>query len=347
VAVSGCNSIVCGDGTIERDGACAPATVTTGTAGCGPFTELQGDRCVPQFPPTECDPASTMAMVDPATGVATCIATGGGGGCNAPFACPTPTAANKLTICGQIYDFETMAKFQTSDAQGTQCTAGATSGPCALMINAFDAATMGTRTVGSTYIDDCGRYRMVDIDVNGTSPFISLVFDDAGMAPGPSGQTVSVAVATSKASPVVSDFEGFIVKPSTYGLWAQTGGPSLANGIYVAAYRKHKLAAGVDRNAPQNGVTFAKAGTALPSDDYYFMTGLAQHTLLDPSATATNVNGSALVANRSLSEGFVFDGVGGLGAGCKWEPHGAATVAGLVFIQVYRKADVSGQTCQD
>lgn len=352
-----CKDIECGDGTIERDGTCQAADTTTSAGMCGPFTELLGDRCAPQFPPTECDPATTTPSIDPETGVTTCVGTGGGG-CNAPFACPTPTDANRLTICGQIYDYETMTKFQAPDATAAPCDLQnpTTSGPCALGINAYDALTFASNpqaapilTIGSLYIDDCGRYRVVDIDTNGTGPFIGLGIDDNGMPNGPAGVTVTVGVATPKSSNVVKDFEGFIVKASTVGMWQSSGGPSLAGGIYVAAYRAHKLAPGVDRHAPQAGVQFAKMGSPLTSDDYYFMPSLAQNTLIDPAATVTGANGTALVTNRMISESVAFDGIGGLGTGCRWEPHAAASLPGIVFIQIFRKADLIAQpgSCQD
>ena len=68
VAHTGCKSLECATGTIEREGRCEPADETTGTAKCGPFTELQGDQCVPMFPPTVCDPGTTAGDVDPTTG---------------------------------------------------------------------------------------------------------------------------------------------------------------------------------------------------------------------------------------------------------------------------------------
>src|SRR5689334_22675307 len=107
LASSSCKQVECAEGTIERDGRCEPALVTTETAKCGPFTELQGDRCVPQFSPTECDLATTTPSLDPETGVVTCVGTGGGGGCGTPLPCPAGTGSTKLTVCGQIYDFET------------------------------------------------------------------------------------------------------------------------------------------------------------------------------------------------------------------------------------------------
>ena len=354
---AGCKDLECGDGTIERDGRCQPATTSTSAGMCGPFTELQGDRCAPQFPPTECDPATTEPTVDPETGVTTCIGTGGGG-CSAPFACPTPMMANRLTICGQIYDYETMAKFQAQDASGIVCDANnpAAAGPCALTINAYDAIQFATNPQtavpinrGSLYIDDCGRYRVVDIDTNGTGPFIGLGIDDAAAFANPAGVTVTVGVATPKSSPVVTDFEGFIVKGSTVGMWQASGGPPLTGGIYVAAYRAHKLRAGIDRHAPQADVTFAKSGVAVMDDDYYFQAALTTNTTVDPAANVTGMNGTALVKNRTIGEQPVFDGLGGLGAGCRWEPHAAASLPGIVFIQIFRKGDLIGQpgSCND
>lgn len=360
VVGTGCKDTECGDGTIERDGRCEPSSLTTSAGTCGPFTELQGDRCVPQFPPTVCDPSTTMPSEDPETGVTTCIGTGGGG-CNAPFACPTPTEANRLTICGQLYDFETNAKLQGTDASGAACDPAmpATSGPCALAMNAFDAVSFATNPATASplpnegiYIDDCGRYRFTNIDTNGTSPFIGLGIDDAGMQNGPAGTTVTVGVATPKTSPVVRDFEAYTVKAATVQGWTTSGGtgaPSLAEGFYVASYRRHKLAAGVDRHARQDGVQFAKSDAPLTDlgEDWYFTASSVDHMTLDPALGVTGMSGTVLVENRSVAEGAAFGGIGGLGTGCEWEPHVAANIPGVVFIQLYRKVDMTPGSCAD
>jgi hypothetical protein len=351
LSVSSCKDVECGDGTIERDGTCAPATLTTSGGMCGPFTELQGDRCVPQFPPTVCDPTTSIPTMDPATGVTTCVGTGGGG-CSAKFACPAPTAANRFTVCGQIYDFETGMKLQGVDPSGAMCDPAAptATGPCALQINAYDAVMFASSPASamklpadSITIDDCGRYRVVNVDTNATSPFIGLGIDDAGQPNGPGGTTVTVGVAAKKGDILVENFEAYIVKPSTVASWASSGGPSLAGGIYVATYRKHKLVDGVDRHAPQDGVTFAHLDTTTyPGDDYYFTPAQTTIQTVDTVATATGLNGTALVINRSVGEGAMFVGQGGIGTGCRWEPHAAASVPGIVFIQIFRKIDQSG-----
>src|SRR5438309_11143657 len=90
IFAASCKPVDCGDGTIERNGSCVAANETVSDAKCGPFTELQGNVCVPMFPPTMCDPSTTAPDVDN-MGVTTCIGTGTGGGCSAKLACPTPT----------------------------------------------------------------------------------------------------------------------------------------------------------------------------------------------------------------------------------------------------------------
>src|SRR5262245_16240356 len=135
VLAASCKNVDCGEGTTESNGVCTPSNETIGTAKCGPFTTLQGDQCVPMFPPTVCDPDTTAADVDNA-GVTTCVGTGAGG-CSARLACPA-SAGGKQTICGQIYDFETGQPFAQAGATGAQCGTGATSGPCALTVRAFD-----------------------------------------------------------------------------------------------------------------------------------------------------------------------------------------------------------------
>jgi hypothetical protein len=351
LSTTSCKQIECGEGTIERDGQCEPADMTT-MGICGPFTELQGDRCVPMFPPTECDPATTEPDVDQSTGVTTCVGTGMSM-CGSPLACPTPTGATKQTICGQIYDFETGLPFAGTGATKCDPAMPTTSGPCALQIVAYDAIAFATNpgtasplANSEVYIDQCGRYRVSNIETNGTGPFIGLGFDDAGGPIGnPAGVTVTAAVTTSKlAMTATKDLEAFIVKGSTTTTWNMSGGPPLSGGIYALVYRQHK-----DPTKPelQAGVTVTKSGNTIPANDYYFQAALTDRTTIDPAATATGANGTALVTNASVSDSVVYAGQGGLGAGCRWELHAGASLANIVYIQVYRKADIIGQTCSD
>ena len=339
---AGCKSVECGEGTLERGGACVPADDTVGDAKCGPFTELIGTVCVPMFPPTVCQDGTTLPDVDPATGVTTCVGTGGGS-CDAPIACPNPTAG-KQTICGQLFDFQTSQPFAASGAVGTRCTTAATSGPCALVIRAFDAIAFGTNpstavplAVGESYIDDCGRYRLGDITVP-PGPFIGLGIDDANMAmAGPAGVTNTVGVATQKAPGVATkSFETFVAPKATTDGWTATGGPPMSGGVFAMVFRAGKTGA-----AHQSGVT--RAGPAVGTN-YYFIAAQDTRTTIDSAATVTGANGTVLVTGATLLQGFTYTGTGGLPAACQYSSHAGIALPFILFIQILRPID-NGMTC--
>jgi hypothetical protein len=355
LAASGCKDVECGTGTIERNGRCEPSDTETSSATCGPFTMLVGTQCVPQFPPTVCDDTTTDPDVDPATGVTTCIGTGTGG-CDSPIPCPAGTTGTKQTICGQLYDFETNAKLAAPNATGVRCDPAAPTadGPCALNLEAYNAIAFASDPQNATpiavpaankYIDDCGRYRLTDIDVP-SGPFIGLGVDDAS-GPGPSGVTVTTAIATPTAPMTATrDLEAWIVKPATAMSWATSGGPTLQTGVYALIFRQHKLGNG-DPLLNQDGVQVTKSGVPVTDNDFYFPAQMATRTTMDPSASVTGSNGTGFVNNASVTDGVVWGGTGGLGSACSWEPHAGASLPGIVFIQVFRKIDASGQTCNE
>lgn len=349
-AAGGCKAVECGPGTIERNGECAPPDETISNAMCGPFTALQGDKCVPMFPPTECDPSTTTPDVDPATGVTTCVGNGTGGGCSGTFACPAP-AAGKQTICGQLYDFENDAKLaQVSPAPtGAKCMTQTTDGPCSLSITAYDAYLFGMNptgtaplNVGDVYIDDCGRYRVTDITPP-SGPFVGLGIDDADTAKrGPAGTTNTVGVAAAKApSMAIKDFEAWIVKKSTTDSWTTSGAPSLASsGFYVSVFRGHKTGP-----VNQAGVQSTRGGNPNTANDYYFRAGDTVRTMVDTAATVTGTNGTVLITNASVGEGPAYGGSGVIPAECAWETHAGASLPNIVFIQIFRPANAIGETC--
>jgi hypothetical protein len=341
LATTACKSVDCGDGTIERNGICVPADETVGAAKCGPFTELVGDSCVPQFPPTVCDPGTTQAELDD-QGVTTCIGTGAG------FACPQP-AAGKQTICGQLYDLATNEPFSAPGATCVPCTATAATGPCSLGIRAFDAISFATNpqaatplVTGQIVIDDCGRYKVPDIVVP-SGPFVGLGIDDADPAKqGPAGTTNAVGIATPKLPDTATkDLEGFIATKTTTDLWQSSGGPPISGGVFVTIFRARST--GLTNQA---GVTVTRGGATIPADDAYFGAAQAGHTSIDPAATATGANGTALVTNASIAESAVYSAqVGPLPAECRWELHAGASIPFVLFVQVFRPTNASGQTC--
>jgi hypothetical protein len=352
----GCKTTECAEGTIERDGACEPANVVVDPGECGPFTELQGDQCVPMFPPTECDLATTSAEVDPATGVTTCVGiTGGGGGCGVPLACPAPEAG-KQTLCGRMYTFEDGEAFQTADAVGTRCTYSppTADGPCSVGIRAYDAIALASdpmnaqpRPVDDFYMDDCGRFRLTGV-ANPGSPYLGLAFDDALPAnAGPAGNTVTVGIAVSITTngTSINNLEGNIVPISTTTKWQTTGGPSLTNGYYAPVFRQRRTGF-----LTQSGVTVLKfpnmTPTPVTANDFYFRAAEVTRENIDITTPQNNTgaNGTALVSGASLAD-TAYGGTGGLPAECRYSPQPGVTLPGIVFITIFRPTDAPGMTC--
>ncbi|HEY1556866.1 MAG TPA: hypothetical protein VGF94_18650 [Kofleriaceae bacterium] len=353
-AASACTSTDCGDGTIERDGTCQPADVTTGTAMCGSGTMLEGNVCVPTI---MCDPSTTMPVVD-SMGNTICVGISGGG-CSA---CPAPsrTDGSLQTVCGQIYDFATNQPFVATGATGSKCTTGATTGPCAIAIQAYDAIAFATDpmtatplTVGSACIDDMGRFAIADI-ASPSGPEIGLGIDDiAGANMGPPGVTnaVGIALAKSGTGMAITGIEDWIVTEATTTSWQTTGGPSIAGGIFAPVYRAHCIDPGCtgDPLANQAGATITKSGNPVPSSDYYFAAADTMRTTIDGSATATGVNGTGLFTGASVGDGPVYGGTGGITdtVNCQWGQLNAASIPGIVTVQVMRKTHTFGKTCTE
>lgn len=349
LAVSGCKALECAEGTIERDGMCEAADESASPGRCGPFTELQGDRCVPQFPPTECDPTSTIPETDDATGVTICKGTGDA------FGCPKGSSLTKQTVCGQLYSFVDDSVF--GNANGMNCMLcdpanPTTSGPCALKLTAYAAVgfTMGQLIIlpaTKTDVDTCGRFRLQDIDTQAAGPFIGIGIDDATM-PGPAGVTTITAVTVQtdggNSTPGV---EAFVAPGAVVAGW---GNGLVTGGAYAAIFREH-IAGPEDQFAGQDGVkivygagsTEVVAGT----NAFYFGANAAERTTIAAGATMTGINGTVLVNDATLMKS-PYTGIGGLGTGCAWPVRNAATVslmgAGVLFTQVFRK---TGAGCAD
>lgn len=347
---SGCKTVDCGTGTTERNGSCVASSETVTSAKCGMLTELQGDTCVPKFPPTVCDPSTTAEEIDPSTGVVTCVGTGAGG-CSARLACPAPTDGTQA-ICGQIFDFETSQAFAQTAATGAACNpaAPASTGPCSLGIHAFDAVAFvgnptGTAplTTSEVYVDDCGRYRLEGI-AQPSGPFIALAIDDAAPAAmGAGGSTNPVGIATAKLpNTATRDLDGYVVKGATAAGW---GMPPLASGIYATIY--HAKRTGTDL-ATGVMTTFGASNAPPPTTvnkgrTFYFGAAETTRTTIDTNATATGMNGAALVSGANLGE--LYGGTGSLPSTCAWEIHAGAAIPGVVFIQSFRPTDAPGMTC--
>jgi hypothetical protein len=268
------------------------------------------------------------------------------------WTCPAPSGASKQTVCGQLYDLETGATLVGSTA--TTCTTPTPSGPCSLAIEVYDAVNLGNGGAvhaplahGAIEIDGCGHYRVTDVDVSASGPYLALLVDDA-TGYGLDGTTVPSAVATPKTAGAATDaLEVWIAKQSTTAQWEASGGPPLANGVFVPMFRAHQ--AGTPNSDPleaQSGVTLTKAGQE-SAEDYYFAANAMDRTTIDSTAVETGVNGTALASGASISDLLVYSGVGGIAdeASCRWEMRAAMSVPNTVFVQVFRPVNVFGQTC--
>jgi hypothetical protein len=188
-----------------------------------------------------------------------------------------------------------------------------------------------------------------------SGPFVGLGLDDADSANvGPAGITNLVGVATKKnPGGQTKDFEHWIVKPSTTTAWTASGGPAISTGFYVPVFRANCVdqpgsgpGCTGDPLANQAGVMFT-GGTA--SSKFYFQAAQTTRHDVDTAATVTGANGTALVANATLSDSFAYTGAGGITdtVNCKWDTLSGQTLANVVFIQVWRKINALGKTCTE
>jgi hypothetical protein len=352
LALAGCDAIICGEGTREKDGRCVAADNSASDATCGPGTMPVGGLCVPKFKERVCDPSTTEEDTDTMTGVITCRGTGGGG-CGAPLACPTPMAGSgKQTICGQIYNFETHMPFASMGATGAACNPmmPTANGPCSLGIRAYDAIAFGTNpqtamplATDPVYIDDCGRYRVPNITVP-SGPFIGLGLDDAAMAAaGPTGTTNTVGVATPKLVDMATNgLETFIAAKTTTDMWEASGGPAMSGGVYAMVFRAERAPSMMNKS----GVAVRFMGNPIPLRDHYFMAAQVTRQTIDATAMVTGANGTALITGASVAESVAYSGDGTvLPAECRWSSHAGASLPNILFVQILRPINQVGMTC--
>jgi hypothetical protein len=274
--------------------------------------------------------------------------------CGVELACPVASSGTTQTVCGRLYDLEDNSLFLT-DTHCTPCGAATATGPCALKITAYDGFAYavdpgGTAALAAaeSYIDTCGRYRLKDVALPSSSVTMLVVDDASVAAAGPTGVTVPVAIAFSKVpGAAIRDVELWMVAQTTTQGWEANGGPTLAGGIFAPIFRANVNRPGVDLFANQSGVTVTKSGSANASADHYFAAGATARTTLDPSATATGANGTALVTGASVADGLVYSGQGGLtdSTTCRWETKAGLSLPSVVFVQLYRPTNAAGMTC--
>lgn len=340
---AGCSQVVCGEGTIERDNSCVPADEHTDDAQCGAGTELgPGGSCVPTDP-TVCDPDTTMPVTDPVTGVTTCFGISGDS-CAAELPCMAPSA-DHLTLCGRIYDTETDQVIAAPDATGAPCNPGAptATGPCSLKVQFYDALAFQMNPTGATplspeslVVDDCGRYAVKNLPATGFG-FVGGAVDDAM---GVTDTRVLTGVATEDAlAKPARGFRLYATRKTTDTAWTSSAGlagESYATRGVLAMVFRH-------RGLPVAGVAARRGGNVIPADDNYFDDPAPGRAHVLPTLTMTGANGTALVINSDQLANH--DGTGAEPSGCRWPARLAATIRGVVFVQIKDAESTSGGPC--
>ncbi|MCG8422104.1 MAG: hypothetical protein MJE77_29625 [Proteobacteria bacterium] len=340
--LAGCQeAVLCGLGTIERNGVCEPAENSANSSvacGLGTYFDHGSQTCVSNHIPMACDPGSTIPVVDSATGVTTCVGAGGAVNCATPLICPTP-AADKVSVCGRIVDVASGQPVETDGVRTNACQDASTGGPCALGLAFFDVATFiadpdtaQPAAVESLHIDECGRFRASNVDLP-DSPFLGIGIDDRDPSPDRHVRSgVAFAVAPGQ---TLERVRVYAVDRDTDRAWTTSAGnPAVLGGktfgdkgVYLALFR--------DRGRPVAGVRIT-SGEPLtetdPANTFYFSSadGTDQIRTVAASSQATGANGAGLLLNSPLKN---HSGSGGERANCSWPVVQGASISGAVFVQ--------------
>jgi len=342
---AGCNEPTCGTGTIDMNGACVPANDMVGSAACGAGTHLGAtSQCVPDLPPTQCDPDSTEQMTDPMTGITTCVGTGGTG-CQAQIACGTPSAS-KMTICGQFFNIEDNTLLRDATPTGANCDPSnpTPTGPCSMQILAYDAIDFATNGMSATplpndeiVINNCGQFRIKNVNISGVN-FVGIGLEDNVKATPTAPHRLS-GVALPAVAKAITNFPAYDVKNSVDQAWTSSAGLSgstfVDRGVYMALFTHGAT--------PVAGVKITVAGGTDATNDYYFSdTDPASRMTVAPAATATGANGAGLMIGHNMNL-TNYSGTGMEPTGCMWPTDLGDQITNVAFIQP-RVAQVSGNS---
>lgn len=332
----GCQTIECGEGSIEQDGVCIPADDGTDSVNCAPGTHV-GDSglCEPDLPPTVCDPDTTTPVEDPETGVTTCVGTGGSGGCSTPLICSTADTS-RTSVCGQLFDIATNQPIQVDGTTSLRCddpNAVTDSGPCALELKFYDALQFAANpnTTPLQYedlvVDECGRFRATNI-VRPNLGFLGIGIDDH---PNTGADTYR---RTGTAFPVASTQARnrepiYVVETADEQAWSDQAGFEAGNGFFEQGAFMAIYYDGFNRTTPVAGVTITEGGNVEPANDYYFSdASTTTRTTIDPELDATGINGAGIKVDSNLLE---HSGTGGERDGCTWSTAQGDAIPTVIF----------------
>ena len=338
-----CQTIECGEGSIERDGVCVPAEDGTDSVNCGPGTIVGASGlCEPELESTVCDPETTVAILDPETGVTTCYGTATG--CGTRLACGTADPG-RVSVCGQLYDLATDAPIQVDGTLSRRCDdpEAIQEGPCLLDIKFYDALQFAANpnttplTYDELFVDECGRFKATNI-VRPSLGFLGIGIDDETGAPDTYRRTgTAFPVSSGQAR---NGEEVYVVETSDEQAWSSQAGLTAGNGFFEQGAF---MVVYYDGDTPVEGVTITEAGNTEPANDFYFSdTSATTRTMIDPDLTATGINGAGIKTMSSLAE---HSGTGGERDGCTWSTAQGAAIPTVIFFTTRHLEITAGMEC--
>lgn len=362
VASPGCEDTRCGDGTFEQDGVCVWTPPPGSDDACGDGTHFDPVTftCVPDYPPTVCDPETTVEIVDPATGVTYCVSPGDEA-CSETFLCPTPRDG-KVTLCGQLLNVSTNAHERVDQAISELCDPGnpTEDGPCSLQMAVYDAVDFSTNREMAVpleatriQIDDCGRFRVDSVAYPVQAPFVAISVRGVS-----STDVWAHAAAFVEVTPNLrrTDLRLYALEQSADAAWTSSAGDPFAGdsfvdrGAYVSLFMSGEPVLDgwdPDQNVHKRvaGVSVTAAGAPVGDSAYYFSdTDPNVLSTIDDGMTATGANGAAITVDTSLVN---HSGSGAEPPGCEWPRNLAASVPGVAVIHERIAVDsTTGDVCE-
>lgn len=261
--------------------------------------------------------------------------------CAVDLPCPAPTA-QRLTVCGRLWDLEDEAPVAPSGTSTAVCSGPTASGPCSVSVRYFDALdyaqnpdTAQPLQPAQAELDHCGRFRAVDITTP-TFGFLAIVTDDAGS--NAVLRPTFITLGNGEARPA-ANLRAYVTRQTTDARWTTDAGLSGMTlgerGIYVPIF--------LHGDTPVAGVRVTRNNTDIPNDDLYFSDAGLTRSTVDPARATTGPNGSAIVINSSTP--IQFSGSGAEPAGCQWPQALAMAVPGVVMVQRKQAEQPGGAAC--
>ncbi len=351
VLAAGCGGAgECGEGTIEEDGVCVPASsITTPGECCGEGTHYDASlqMCVSDFAPTVCEEGSPDPVVLD-DGVLECC------GCALYELCSITCEMARpgtVSVCGTFRDMETglaVARDGCQSAAACDPEEPESSGSCSLeprFYDAVDLAENGTNAtplaVDSLEWNACGAYAARSVALPASGFMAVLIDDSTGLDPARDDFAGAAAIFPVVDEERVEDRDAFALRRSTDDGWTAAAGDPFGGATFTA--HGAEMVRFLRRGDPQSGVAVTDDLGEPLGATYYFADARASFGSLEPSQDATGVDGAALVA---AEEPVTVYAEGGLPGECIWPEGLVEPIPGFLLVSDrVAEVEASGLEC--